>query len=168
MPPTASVTYVYNVWGQDKAVASKKARASKKTASTMKTAVTKPTATASTSKPTTSNGARPSSVEDLLKAAAAELGLGRALEILHAGRARVRRCWGERPVGDVASSRRRVWPHLVANWILWIPLVPECAPRVLSCHDCRKEFGGDVTVLPLPGNSVPVRRLTASPAVDDE
>jgi hypothetical protein len=48
--------------------------------------------TASTSKPAT-NGGPPgtnTSVEDLLKAAAAELGLGRAIEILQGERARVR------------------------------------------------------------------------------
>ena len=77
-----SVTYVYNVRGQDKAISNKKARASKKTSST------------STLKPV-SNGTRPSgTVEDLLKAAASELGLGRAIEILQGERARVHKVMG--------------------------------------------------------------------------
>jgi len=56
--------YVYNVRGYDKATAIKKARASG------------------------------SSVEELLKAAAAELGLGRAIEVLQGERARVRAVLG--------------------------------------------------------------------------
>ena len=94
---TLDANYVYKVRGADKA-ATKKKRAAKKLAKTATPVVTKkPTATpkkaASTSKPpVASNGTRlsGSSVEDLLKAAAAELGLGRALEILAGERARVR------------------------------------------------------------------------------
>ncbi len=83
--------YVYKVRGYDKATASKKARASKKSAS-KPAAVTKP----STSKTTTSNGTHRAgtTVEDLLRAVAAELGLGRAIEILQGERARVRAVMG--------------------------------------------------------------------------
>jgi len=92
-----SENHVYGVRASDKKVGAKK-RAAKKLAKTATPVVTKkPTATpkkaASTSKPpVASNGTRlsGSSVEDLLKAAAAELGLGRALEILAGERARVR------------------------------------------------------------------------------
>jgi hypothetical protein len=92
--------YVYSVRGQDKAAAKRK-RAAKKLAKTS-TSVT-PTATSTkTSKPTTpkpaSNGTgasgSSSSVEDLLKAAASELGLARAIDILQGERARVRAVLG--------------------------------------------------------------------------
>jgi hypothetical protein len=71
------VSYVYNVRGADRA-ARKKTRAAAK---------------AMTSTPTSTNGARPSgnsNAETLLKAIGAELGLGKAIEILHGERARVR------------------------------------------------------------------------------
>ena len=85
-------SYVYKVRGYDKATASKKAPASKKTPSS-KPAVTTPAAPASTSKATAPNGTHSSSgakVEGLLRAVAAELGLGRAIDILQGERARVR------------------------------------------------------------------------------
>ena len=66
-------SYVYNVRGYDKATANKKGRASKNG--------------------TQSSGSA-SSVEDLLKAAASELGLGKAIEILEGERARVRSVLG--------------------------------------------------------------------------
>jgi hypothetical protein len=81
--------YVYTVRGYDKR-ASKKRRATKKAASE-NPAATAPTATASISKPSTNGTHRADTkVEDLLRAAAAELGLGRAIEILQSERARVR------------------------------------------------------------------------------
>lgn len=89
---TLDANYVYKVRGADKA-ATKKKRAAKKLAASIPvvTKTSKPTA----SKPVTSNGTRPSgSVEELLKAAAAELGLGRAMEILEGERARVRKVIG--------------------------------------------------------------------------
>jgi hypothetical protein len=70
------VRYVYNVRGADKAKRKQKRSAAKVTTST----------------PTFTNGARPSvnsSVETLLKAIGAELGLGKAIEILAGERARV-------------------------------------------------------------------------------
>jgi hypothetical protein len=77
-----STTYVYNVRGAGKAAGKK--RGAKK-APVLLNAGTFLKAVAP------SNGTRPSgSVEDLLKAAAAELGLARAIEILQAERARVR------------------------------------------------------------------------------
>jgi hypothetical protein len=88
------VTYVYNVRGQDKTAAKNKT-VKKGTASKQSTPSSMTRTVASTSKPTPSNGSRSSgSVEDLLKAAAAELGLGRALEILEGERARVRAVMG--------------------------------------------------------------------------
>jgi colicin import membrane protein len=90
-----SENHVYGVRSQDKKSASTKARASTK--STAKTVSTKPTTISKKSpKPTASKGtgASGSSVEELLKAAAAELGLGRALEILQGERARVRAVMG--------------------------------------------------------------------------
>jgi hypothetical protein len=73
--------YVYNVRATDKAARKAKRAASKTTTST----------------PRSANGAAPiaklpatSSAEDLLRAVAAELGLGRAVEILAGERARVR------------------------------------------------------------------------------
>jgi hypothetical protein len=71
-----NVRYVYNVRTSDKATRKKK-RAAK----------------ARTLTPASANGARPSvnsNAENLLKAVAAELGLGRAMEILAGERARVR------------------------------------------------------------------------------
>jgi hypothetical protein len=85
--------YVYKVRGYDKATASKRARTSKKSASKPAAVVTPTKTPASTSKTTGSNARQRSSdttVEDLLRAAAAELGLGRAIEILQGERARVR------------------------------------------------------------------------------
>ncbi len=88
--------YVYSVRSQDaKAASKKKGTAPKK--STAKRVSKKPSTTSNKSpKPTASNGmgASGSSVEELLKAAAAELGLGRALEILQGERARVRAVLG--------------------------------------------------------------------------
>jgi hypothetical protein len=87
-------SYVYNVRGQDKG--GKKARTSKKGSSTARTASTPAAKTPAITKPTASNGTRSSgsSVEDLLRAAAAELGLGKAIEILQGERARVRAVLG--------------------------------------------------------------------------
>ena len=90
-------SYVYGVRGYDQVKATKKQRASKRSpATTVSKKATPPTSTSS--KTTTSNGTRPSgsatSVEDLLRAVAAELGLGRALEILAGERARVRAVMG--------------------------------------------------------------------------
>ena len=71
-----AVDYVYNVRGADKASRKKKRAASK----------------AVTSTPASTNGARPSvtsTAENLLKAIGAELGLGKAIEILSGERARV-------------------------------------------------------------------------------
>ncbi len=69
-----------------------------------KAGATKLANTASPAKPTAWNGTRPSnsasSVEDLLRAVAAEIGLGRAMEILAGERARVRRV-----LGDEVASR---------------------------------------------------------------
>ena len=89
---TLDANYVYSVRGQDKAAAKKKRAAKKLAASTPMVTKTSATSKPTAPKPPTSNGTRPSgsSVEDLLKAAAAELGLGRALEILQGERARVR------------------------------------------------------------------------------
>jgi hypothetical protein len=88
--------YVYSVRSQDaKAASKKKGTAPKK--STAKSVSKKPSTTSNKSpKPTASNGmgASGSSVEELLKAAAAELGLGRALEILQGERARIRAVLG--------------------------------------------------------------------------
>jgi hypothetical protein len=95
---TLDANYVYKVRGADKAAAKQK-RVAKKAASTP--VVTKTSATSKktpVSKPMASNGTRPSgsasSVEDLLKAVAAEIGLGRAMEILQGERARVRAVMG--------------------------------------------------------------------------
>lgn len=89
-----SVTYVYNVRGGDKTAAKKKT-AKKGTASKQPTPSSTATKTRAVTKPTASNGSRPSgSVEDLLRAAASELGLGRAIEILEGERARVRAVLG--------------------------------------------------------------------------
>ena len=76
-----AVDYVYNVRGGDKAARKKKRAAAKVTTST----------------PTSSNGARSSvnaNAENLLKAIGAELGLGKAIEILAGERARVRTVLG--------------------------------------------------------------------------
>jgi hypothetical protein len=78
--------YVYRVRAMDKAARKKKRAAAKKRTST----------------PVAVNGAVPSvtspatlsSAEDLLRAVAAEIGLGRAVEILAGGRARVRELMG--------------------------------------------------------------------------
>jgi len=93
------VTYVYNVRGQDKAVASKKARASKTSAATTASTKSPPSKSIPALNETPgSTGSRPSgsasSVEDLLRAVAAEIGLGRAMEILAGERARVRAMMG--------------------------------------------------------------------------
>jgi len=90
-------SYVYGVRGYDQVKASKKQSASKKNATTTASKkATPPTSTSS--KTTTSNGTRPtgsaSSVEELLRAVAAEIGLGRATEILAGERARVRAVMG--------------------------------------------------------------------------
>jgi hypothetical protein len=71
------VTYVYNVRGADKAAAKKK-RASRKTSTLAVTNGIGPSITATAT-----------SAEDLLRAAAAEVGLGRAIELLQGERARV-------------------------------------------------------------------------------
>jgi N-acetylmuramoyl-L-alanine amidase CwlA len=76
---------VYNVRGQDK-TAAKKSASSKKTPS--KPTTSKPASTIVNTKSISS------SVEDLLRAAASELGLGRAIEILQGERARVRAVLG--------------------------------------------------------------------------
>lgn len=81
---TLDVNYVYSVRNEQTKAFRKEARAKAEAlVATRKT---------STAPKTVSNGSRSSgsSVEDLLKAAAAELGLGKAIEILHAERARVR------------------------------------------------------------------------------
>jgi hypothetical protein len=88
-------TYVYNVRGYDKKV-SKKKRAAKKLVNAsapvaVKTATPKAASKATTVTPKTSSA---SSVEELLKAAAAELGLLRAIELLQGERARVRAVLG--------------------------------------------------------------------------
>jgi len=75
------VRYVYNVRGGDKAARKKKRGAAKPTAST----------------PAVANGMRPSinaNAENLLKAIGAELGLGKAIEILSGERVRVRAVLG--------------------------------------------------------------------------
>jgi hypothetical protein len=76
------VGYVYNVRGADKASRKKKRAAVNTTTSTPRTV--NGAASSVTSATTTS------SAEDLLRAIAAELGLGRAVEILAGERARVR------------------------------------------------------------------------------
>jgi len=94
-----SENYVYGVRAQDRKGTKLKAATSKK--SVAKTVSKRPT-TASTktaaAKPASSNGTRASgsasSVEDLLRAVAAEIGLGRAMEILTGERARVRAVMG--------------------------------------------------------------------------
>jgi hypothetical protein len=71
-----AVDYVYNVRGADKANRKRKRAAAKVTTST----------------PVSTNGSRPSvnsTAENLLRAVAAEIGLGRAIEILAGERARV-------------------------------------------------------------------------------
>jgi hypothetical protein len=78
-----NASYVYNVRGYDKALASKQTRAARKSATTTP-------AVASTAPKASRPSSPASSVEDLLKAVAAELGLGRAIEILQGERARVR------------------------------------------------------------------------------
>jgi hypothetical protein len=91
-----SETHVYGVRSQDKKSASKKKGAAPKK-STVKTVSKKTTSTPKESpKPRASNGtgASGSSVEALLLAAAAELGLGRAIELLQVERARVRGLMG--------------------------------------------------------------------------
>jgi hypothetical protein len=100
------VNYVYAVRREAAArkgrkVDPKKSAASKPVVSTKTgtpTEVATPEAVASPSKPAPSNGTRPSgsatSVEDLLRAVAAELGLGRAMDILEGERARVRAVMG--------------------------------------------------------------------------
>jgi hypothetical protein len=70
--------YVYNVWTRDKAGTEKK----------------KAVAEPATSKPLSANGARPrattnTDAESLLKAVAAEVGLGRSIALLQSERARV-------------------------------------------------------------------------------
>ena len=89
--------YVYNVRGYDRKMLSERQGEGKKAPSS-KPAVTKPKATVATLMPVASNGFRPSgsasSLEDLLRAAAAELGLARAVEILEGERARVRKVLG--------------------------------------------------------------------------
>lgn len=72
------ISYVYNVRGYDKAKTKKKATKVAARRSTTRTApaVARPIRT-------------PSKVEDLLRAVAAEVGLGRAIELLEAERARV-------------------------------------------------------------------------------
>ncbi len=94
---TLDANYVYKVRGADKAAAKQK-RVAKKAASTPMVTKTSATSKAPTSKPVSSNGTRPSgsasSIEDLLKAVASELGLGRAMEILAGERARVRAVMG--------------------------------------------------------------------------
>jgi len=88
-------SYVYNVRGYDKTAAKTKTVAKKGSASQQPTPSSTTPKSAPASKPTPSNGSRSSgSVEELLKAAAAELGLGRAIEILHAERAKVRAVLG--------------------------------------------------------------------------
>ena len=97
-----SENHVYSVRSQDKKAASKKARASQQT--TPKAVSTKPTTTSQKStKPTTTKTPKvttvspktsSSSVEELHKAAASELGLGRAIEVLQGERARVRGLMG--------------------------------------------------------------------------
>jgi len=91
-------SYVHNMRGYDKATASKNRRAASKK-STATTVAKRATAISKESpKPTTSNGKRPSgsasSVEELLRAVAAEIGLGRAMEILAGERAKVRAVMG--------------------------------------------------------------------------
>ena len=80
--------YIYKVRGRT-TVPSKKASGSTKSPAPKKTATSK---LVTTSKPSAANGSHrsTSSVEDLLRAAAAELGLGRGIEILQGERARVR------------------------------------------------------------------------------
>jgi hypothetical protein len=95
---TLDANYVYKVRGAAKAAA-KQRRVAKKAASTPVVAKTSATSKSIPApKPVASNGTRPSgsasSVEDLLRAAAAELGLGRAMEILAGERARVRAVMG--------------------------------------------------------------------------
>jgi hypothetical protein len=77
------VRYVYNVRGTDKAARKRKRAAAKTTTST-------PTVNGTGASVTTLPATTSSSAEDLLKAVAAELGLGRAVEILAGERARVR------------------------------------------------------------------------------
>ena len=89
-----ATTYVYNVRGQDQKAAQKKKAAKKLAASTpvaVKTSTPKTAPKVTSVTPKTSSA---SSVEALLLAAAAELGLGRALEILQGERARVRAVLG--------------------------------------------------------------------------
>ena len=89
-------SYVYKVRGYDKATANKQARTSKKSAASAPVKVPMVTKTINP-KPVPGNATRPSvttSIEELLKAAAAELGLARAIEILQGERARVRAVLG--------------------------------------------------------------------------
>ncbi|MGA3121851.1 MAG: hypothetical protein ABSF69_13880 [Polyangiaceae bacterium] len=85
---TLTDTYVYNVRGAAKAAANAKATPNKVTA--------KPATPIKTSGalPAVKNGASTYSVESLLKALAAEIGLGRASEILAGERARVQAVLG--------------------------------------------------------------------------
>jgi len=73
------VGYVYNVRGYDKTVGKRQAAATK--------GASKPVATIGSRSSSTSGGAK---AENVLKAVAAEIGLGRAIEILAGERAKVR------------------------------------------------------------------------------
>ena len=86
---TFTSSLVYAVRGK----ASGDGATGKRTSAAKKPATTKPSAPAPTSKASRPSGSA-SSVEDLLKAVAAELGLGRAIEILQGERARVRAVFG--------------------------------------------------------------------------
>lgn len=74
--------YVYNVRGSDKAAGKKKRAATTASSS-------KPASTNGTERSVATSSAASSAAEDLLRALGAELGLGRAIEILTGERARV-------------------------------------------------------------------------------